>query len=137
MKNILFHSGKHKVAPSIALLLLRLAFGGAMLTHGTPKLTHFAEKSASFADPLGIGSAWSLGLTVFAEFFCAILIILGLGTRPAALALAFTMAVAGFVIHAGDPFKNREMSLLYLAAYLVILIFGAGKYSLDKMISGK
>jgi len=137
MKNILFHSGKHKPLPSIALLIMRIVFGAAMLTHGYPKLMHFAERSASFSDPLGVGASFSLGLTVFAEVLCSILIILGLGTRFAALALAFTMGVVTFVIKSGQSFGDRELPILYLAAFVALIILGAGKYSLDKMISGK
>jgi putative oxidoreductase len=137
MKITLFHSGKHKALPSLALLLLRLVFGGAMLTHGYPKLIHFNEWSGDFMNPFGIGPEVTLGLVVFSELFCAVLLIIGLGTRPAALALAFTMAVAAFYAHAGDSFADRELSVLFLAAYLVLLLLGAGTYSLDKVISKK
>ena len=137
MKNILFHSGKHKPLPSLALLIQRLVFGAAMLTHGTPKIIHFSEWSKTFSDPFGIGGAWSFGLLVFAEFFCAILIILGLGTRPAAIVLVFAMGMAAFWAHSGEPFGKMELAVLFMAAFLVLLILGAGKYSLDKVISGK
>ena len=137
MKNILFHSGKHKGWPSLALLIHRLAFGGMMLTHGTPKLLHFTQRADAFSDPFGIGSGLSLGLVVFAEFFCAILIMLGFATRFAAIPLIITMSAAAFIIHGGDPFGKQEMALMYLAAFLVLLITGAGNVSLDKAISGK
>jgi putative oxidoreductase len=137
MKNILFHSGKHKPLPSFALLILRASFGSMMITHGWPKLVNFAEKAASFPDPLSIGSKYSMGLTVFAEFFCAILVVLGLGTRFAAIPLMFTMAVASFIINVGDHFGDKELSLMYLVAFTTVLILGAGNYSLDKAISGK
>ena len=137
MKNILFHSGKHKPLPSFALLILRAAFGAILSTHGWAKLVSFTEHAATFPDPLHIGSKYSLILTVFAEFFCAILVILGLGTRFAAIPVIICMAVIIFMIHAGDPFSDKEMALLYLTGYTTILILGAGSYSLDKAISGK
>jgi len=137
MKSVVFHTGKHKALPSLALLLLRLVFGGAMITHGYPKFVHFNEWSGNFMNPFGLGPEITLGLVVFAELFCAVLLIIGLGTRPAALVLAFTMAVAAFYAHAGDPFADRELSVLFLTAYLVILLLGAGSYSFDKLISGK
>ena len=137
MKNILFNSGNHKVLASIALLILRVSFGLGMITHGWPKLLNFAGKSGSFADPFNIGSKYSLGLVVFAEFFCAILVVLGLGTRFAVVPLIITMAVVAFIIQAGNPFDGRELSILYLTAFTTILILGAGSYSLDKAISGK
>ena len=121
----------------MGLLILRVVFGAAMLTHGIPKLTHYAERSITFPDPLQIGSQWSLALVVFAEFFCSIFVILGLGTRFAALVLSICMSVAGFWVMSGHPYKDKELAFLYLAAFLALLILGAGKYSLDKIISKK
>lgn len=40
------------------------------------------------------------------------------------------MAVAAFGAHGADPFKMKEMSLLYLAACVLLLFHGAGKYCL-------
>ena len=137
MKNILFNSGKHKPLASFALLILRASFGLMMITHGWPKLLSFLNDPTAFPDPIHIGSSLSHGLTVFAEFVCAILLVIGLGTRWAAIPLIVAMAVAAFVIHAGDPVGEKEMALLYLSAYTTILILGAGSYSLDKAISGK
>jgi putative oxidoreductase len=137
MKNILFNSGKHKPLPSFALLVLRASVGFMMIAHGWPKLIHFASKANSFPDPLKIGSSLSLGLVVFAEFFCAILVVIGLGTRFAAFPIMVAMAVAAFFIHGKDPFSDRELSMLYLSAFTAIMILGAGSYSLDRAISGK
>jgi putative oxidoreductase len=137
MKNILFNSGKHKPLPSFALLVLRASFGLMMLTHGWPKLMNFSEKAASFPDPLHIGSSLSLGMVVFAEFICAILVVIGLATRWAAFPIMVAMAIAAFVIHGKDPFAEREMAILYFAAFTTIMVLGSGSYSLDRAISGK
>ena len=45
------------------------------------------------------------------------------------------MLVAIFIIHIGDPLKKMEMAILYLIPYLVLLWNGAGRYSLDALIS--
>lgn len=120
------------------LLILRLGAAAAIMTHGYPKLMQFVEGGElKFGDPLGIGVTASLALAVFAEFFCAILLGLGLATRFAALALSITMGVAAFVQHANDPFARKEMALLYLMIFLTLLVFGPGKYSLDSQIGGK
>ncbi len=79
----------------IALLLLRLGVGGLMLTHGIPKLMRlFGSDPIQFGDPIGIGVEASLTLAVFSEVICSVLIIIGLGTRLAAIPLIITMAVA-------------------------------------------
>jgi len=137
MKNILFNSGKHKPLSSFALLVMRASFGLMMLSHGWPKLMSFIDSPSSFPDPIHIGPALSHGLTVFAEFVCAILVVIGLGTRWAAFPIVVAMAVAAFVIHGKDPFSEREMAMLYLSAFTTIMILGSGSYSLDKAISGK
>ena len=123
----------------IAMLLLRLTFGGLMLlNHGWGKMMKlFADDPIKFADPIGIGMAPSLALTVFAEALCAFLIVIGLGTRLATIPLIITMLVAVFIIHWADPFGDKEMALLYLIPYLAILLLGPGKISLDSMIKPK
>lgn len=119
---------------SIGLLLLRLFFAGMLLTHGYPKLVKLIEGNMQFGDPLGIGSEISLVLAVFAEFLCSILVILGLYTRLAAIPLIINMATAAFIVHAADPFGTKEKALLYLAAFIVLLFTGAGKFSIDKKL---
>lgn len=103
-----------------------------MLTHGFPKLLKlFGSEEIVFGDPIGIGMAMTLALAVFAEFICSILVILGLGTRLAAIPLMVTMFTAAFVVHAADPFQRKEMAILYLLIFTVLLISGGGKHSLD------
>jgi putative oxidoreductase len=122
-------------ALSIATLLLRVGAGALMLVnHGLDKLMHFAEKANRFADPFGIGSTTSLSLTVFAEFFCAAFVILGLFTRLAAVPLVIAMSVALFYAHKGRFFGDGESAALYLTAFLAILLLGPGKASLDRFI---
>jgi putative oxidoreductase len=118
------------------LLLLRLGSGLLMaFAHGYPKLIGFAEKSASFADPLHIGSTASLALAVFAEFFCALAVAAGLWTRLATLPVIITMGVVIFLVHGDDPFKVQEKGWLFLLLYAVILLTGPGKYALDTWIA--
>ena len=123
------------VKADIALFLVRLFVGFAMLTHGFPKLKQLiGGKTADFYDFLGMGTTVSLILAVFAEFVCSIFIILGLFTRLAAGFLLITMFIAAFMVHGADPFADREMSLLYATIYLLIVAIGAGKISVDYMI---
>ena len=77
--------------------------GGLMPVHGVPKLVGFSNMADKFPDPLGMGSQLSLISAVGAEVGCALLLIVGLGTRLAAIPLAFTMFVALFMVHGSDP----------------------------------
>ena len=64
------------------------------------------DKGVQFMDFLGLGAEISLILTVIAELFAPVLIIVGWKTRWAALTVAFTMFVAAFVAHGDDPFQK-------------------------------
>ena len=128
-----------KNSVDIALLLLRLAFGGLMLYgHGWGKMLRlFGGEEIRFADPFGLGPVASLALAVFAEVLCAFLIMIGLFTRWAVIPLIITMLVAFLVVHIDDPFNKMEKSLLYLIPYVAIWFAGPGKYSIDQMFLKK
>jgi putative oxidoreductase len=119
---------------NVSLLLLRVAGAGFMLTHGYGKLEKVMSGNLQFGDPIGIGEPASLYLAVFAEFFCALLVLFGLLARWAAIPLIVTMLVAVFIVHAGQEFGNMEPGLFFMICNLVILLCGPGKYSLDYMI---
>jgi putative oxidoreductase len=135
MINSIFHPGQYQQKINLALLLLRLVIGAFMLSHGLGKMSAlFADEAIQFADPFGLGEPASLALAVFAEVFCSFLLILGVGTRLAVIPLMITMLTTVLVIHQGDPFGKKELSLIYLLVYTVIIIAGAGKYSVDQLI---
>ena len=129
--------GNQTAFTDISLLLIRLAAGGFMLSHGFGKLQKLVNGNFEFGDPIGVGPEISLGLTVFAEILCAFLILVGLFSRLAAIPLIITMLVAVFIVQADDDFGKKELGLFYLINYLVIFLSGAGKYSLDKLILKK
>ncbi|MDB5247190.1 MAG: DoxX family protein [Segetibacter sp.] len=124
-------------AVNVWLLISRVAIGAIMLTHGLPKLEKLMAGNVQFADPFGIGPTASLAITVFAEVGCSILLILGLATRFAAIPLMITMLVAIFYAHAADPFGKKELPAIFLLIFTGFLIIGAGKYSIDNLISRK
>ena len=118
-----------------AILLLRLVFGILMASHGYDKLTHFDQYSKEFMDFMGLGKSVSLSLTIFAEFFCSLLVCLGLFTRLATIPLIIGMSVVVFKVAGGDVFGHGETGAMYLGAFLVLLIVGPGRISVDSLIS--
>jgi putative oxidoreductase len=125
------------VSPGVdtAILFIRIAVAALMLTHGIPKFQSLmADGETQFPAVLGMSATLSLTLTVFAEVFCSMLILFGLGTRLAVLPLLFTMLVAVLYIHAGEPFGKKELGLLYILPYTTLLLTGSGKYSIDYLL---
>lgn len=117
----------------VGLLILRTGAGLSIAVgHGWGKAMRLVEGNTSFADPIGIGELPSLVLATFAELVCALLVVVGLRTRWAALPVVVTMAVAAFLQHAGDPFGKRELAVVYGVVFLALAFTGGGRYSIDK-----
>ena len=115
----------------LASFILRLSFGGLMLSHGWGKFNKLLAGDFRFPDPIGLGTEISLFLAVVGEFICPILLILGWKTKWVSIPPALTMLVAAFIFHADDPWGKKEFPLLYFFGYLAIFLLGSGKYSLD------
>lgn len=118
----------------IASLLLRIIFGGIFVYHGYGKIASFNEYYTMFPDLIGIGGKLSFILVIFAEFFCGLLIILGILTRLAVIPIFITMIVAFFIAHANDPFNIKELAFVYMLFSVVIFILGSGKFSFDRLL---
>ncbi|WP_374077944.1 DoxX family protein [Bdellovibrio bacteriovorus] len=122
----------------VALTLLRVFIGLTMaFSHGLGKLPPpqmMVDGVAALGFPAPEFFAWCAGL---AEFAGGILLAIGLLTRPAAAFVVFTMLVAVFGAHGADPFAKKEMALLYLFSSLFFVLHGAGRWSVDHMISKK
>ena len=117
-----------------AVLLLRIVLGGIMMYHGYGKIANYDAILPKFTDIIGIGAKLSFHLVIFAEFFCAFLVLIGFLTRLAAIPILINMCVAYFVAHAGADFAIRELSCIFLLLSLAVIITGGGKYSVDRLV---
>jgi putative oxidoreductase len=137
MKKI-FNVNKTGSATDIALLVARTGIAAFMLTHGIPKLLMLLSGApVQFPPMLGMSAELSLGLAVFAEVFCSILLLAGFATRLAVIPLIITMVIALVFIHVADPFAKQELAFQYLLVYLVLLFAGSGRFSIDYLLQGK
>jgi putative oxidoreductase len=104
--------------------------------------------------PFGMEGMLPQFLITFAEFFCSMLILVGLATSLAAIPLVCGMLTAVLWGHAGDPFfpmrrpvatatgetvqvasAAKELALLYLAGFATLFFTGAGRFSLDHVLA--
>ena len=131
------------IHPDLAALILRLGFGFFMaFGHGLGKtMKLFSGAEIHFPSVLGMPEVLSLALAAFAEFFCALMVMIGYKTRLFALPVIITMIVAAFHMHAGDPLYmkgadggSKEPALLFLFAFVTIYLLGSGRYSVDDRI---
>jgi len=119
---------------NISMLILRIGLAGLMIPHGYDKLVHFATYKKDFMNLLGIGSSITLALVIFAEFFCSLFLMVGLFSRLIVIPLIVDMGVALFKAHNGEIFGDGEHAALYIVGFLVILLLGPGKFSVDGMM---
>lgn len=134
----LFSTYRSQQASDIAILITRVAVAALMLSHGLPKLSSLLSGDpVQFPGMFGMSPAVALGLTVFAEVICSVFILTGFATRLSVIPPIITMLVAVLMVHAADPFANKEPGLHFLVLYVVLLITGSGRYSVDHLLAGK
>jgi putative oxidoreductase len=124
--------------------LLRIALGGILIPHGMQKLFGAfggggLSGTAQLFERIGYspGIFWGtlVGLT---EFVGGILLVIGLFTRAAALAVTiFMLNAVYFTSKTGGFFwtnRGSEFSILILAAAVFFLIRGGGAWSVDEKL---
>ena len=139
MKRLLFSgTSMNSGVAEVGLALLRIATGaGLALAHGINKVPvpeGFVTAVGNLGFPAPEFFAWSAAL---AELVGGALLAVGLLTRPAALAVAFTMGVAFFLQHANDPFQAKELAFLYMMSALAFAFIGSGRLGLDQLFRRK
>ncbi len=118
----------------LTLLLLRLIFGGLFVYFGWVKIEGYHDILPVFEDYIGIGPKLSFHLLIFAEFFCGILVAIGLLTRVAVIPIFIAMIVAYFIAHGADPFQMKVSAFVFLLLCAVVFVGGSGKYSVDALL---
>ncbi len=126
-----------------ALLPPRLSLGSTMVFHGLSKLRgEGVTQTAGFFEQLGIKPArpWALA-TGWTELIAGVSSILGIATRPMALAVLVTQALAVTKVHFSNGFDNTkggyEFNLALGAIALGLLLRGPGPLSLHSAVERK
>lgn len=138
MKKLVFSNtalGLSAKQVSLGLLVLRIVFGIAMMTHGWGKIQSPMNWMGPDAPVPGILQA----LAALSEFGGGLALVIGLLVPLASLGMAITMFVAMTVhIQKGDAFNGGwEMAAVYAAISIMFMLLGAGRFSLDHMITSK
>ncbi|WP_428647857.1 DoxX family protein [Roseibium sp.] len=128
---------------NISWLAFRVTTGALLMPHGAQKLFGAfggggLEGTSKFFESVGYSAPDLFALLVgVVEFFGGLCIVLGLFTRPVAIAVAIFMAVA-VQFHMGNGFfwvaKGYEYPFLWGMAALFFAVQGGGAYSLDRKL---
>lgn len=135
LKTILTNT--HPISVDLGSLVARIVVGSYFIMHGhelfdTKAMEGFAGYlSNDLHFPYPTLMAY---LRTGSEFFGGIMILLGLFTRIGSFLIMITMLVAAFTAGKGDIMGEAEMTIVYAIFCLTIILFGSGKFSLEKYL---
>jgi putative oxidoreductase len=135
---------------SVTPLIARLTLGLVMFPHGAQKALGwfggygFSGTMGFFTGQLHIPALFAF-LAIAAEFAGSIGLITGFLTRVAAFGIAVNMLVAALMVHIPNGFfvnwagnqkgEGIEYHILTIGLALVVVLSGAGKWSLDRLLT--
>ncbi|HLE40165.1 MAG TPA: DoxX family protein [Nitrospirota bacterium] len=141
-----------KTENDMALFILRLLLGLVFFPHGMQKLLGwfggpgFGGTMHMFTTGMGIPALFAF-LAIMAEGLGCLGLLSGLLTRVAAFGITVNMVVAVYMVHWHNGFfmnwmgnqkgEGFEYHLLVIAIGIALMIKGGGRWSLDRVISGK
>jgi putative oxidoreductase len=122
----------------LALLVLRVVLGAIMVGHGYSKVFGGLSEHVHHVSNLGL-PGWLAYLSAAAEFLGGILVIAGLFTRVAAVAILINMSVAIWKVHWKNGLLGQngyQFPLSLAAMAFALILFGAGPIALDGVRRG-
>ena len=119
----------------LAYCVMRIVIGLLFACHGGTKILGFPASSyGPAANTLGLVTGWI-------ELICGFFVALGFFARLGAFFASGEMAVAYFVVSAGRGFfpiaNGVEIAVTYCFAFLFMVFYGAGRWSIDFVLKEK
>jgi putative oxidoreductase len=120
------------------VIFIRLIIGFHLIYGTQDNVFSYArmEEFASFLSardvPFPLFSAF---LSAYTQFVCGAPFLIGAATRYAAIAMIINFIAALIIAHIGDTYPSMFPALMMLSAALFFLLHGAGKLSVDDLLS--
>jgi putative oxidoreductase len=122
----------------IAILIFRILVSAEMIiVHGLKKINNWDDELIHLPNPFGINPHLNLWMAVIANVAMPVLIIAGFLTRLAVLPVLSVTLIGYFVVHGNDSLAVRDVPFMYSICYLLLLITGPGKYSVDEWMANR
>lgn len=132
-----------EIAVDLASLILRLALGAIMISHGIPKIKKREVLGKKWNSHYGIPKA-TVWLTGILQIVGGLALLVGLFTSLTSLVLSLDMLAALLICifnsHHKEPFnsvspdKGWDVNLLLVASLVAVMLLGGGKWSLDALL---
>ncbi|MEO7140884.1 MAG: DoxX family protein [Ferruginibacter sp.] len=141
MKKLIWHITKIypcSVSFNLTFLILRILVSvELMVVHGLKKVGIGVTNAEHVPNPLHLPDALNQAFATSANLFFPVLVILGFFTRLAVLPILAVTLTGYFIVHWNDALLVKDTPFMYSAVYLLILVLGPGKYSIDYFINKK
>lgn len=98
------------------------------------RMLEFKDFLHSFNVPVPLIAAH---ISVYAQFICGILFIVGWKTKWAAITMIINFIIAIGLVHLFDPYPNKFPAIMMLCGAVFILLNGNGHYSLASFLQKK
>ena len=120
------------------MLFFRIAISlQIMVVHGLKKLGIGVAEVEHVPNPLHLPVAINQLFATAANLVFPVLVALGLFTRLAVLPTLAITLTGYFVVHWNDSLPAKDVPFMYSIAFLLVLVLGPGKYSIDNNINKK
>jgi len=122
-------------AQHLALLVYRVLLSAELIyAHGLKKLGVGVAEAEVVPNPLHLPEAFNSLFADAANLVFPLFVIVGLFTRIAILPILAVTLTGYFVLHFHDAPLIKDTPYMYSLGYLLLLVMGPGRYSLDAYI---
>jgi putative oxidoreductase len=132
-----------EIAVDLSSLILRLALGAIMVSHGIPKIRKREVLGKKWNDHYGVPKA-TVWLTGILQIVGGLALLVGLFTSLTASILTLDMLAALYICifnsHHREPFnsvtpeKGWDVNLLLVSTLIAVILLGGGAWSLDALL---
>ena len=98
------------------------------------RMLEFSEFLTNFGFPIPLVSA---AVSVYAQFICGILFIVGFQVRIAAVIMIGNFIIALLMVHTGDTYPGAFPAIMMLAGSLYLLFNGSKVFNVNTLFSKK
>ncbi|MFF7964223.1 DoxX family protein [Streptomyces sp. NPDC007903] len=134
-------SARLNAAQPYALGLFRIVIGLLFTVHGAASLFGVLGGAAGTHGGTIAAGTWPGWYAAVIQLVAGALVLLGLGTRGAALIASGSMAFAYFDVHqqaALWPLQNGgELSVLFCWTFFLLIFTGSGAFGLDRVVASR
>lgn len=105
-----------------------------MVAHGFKKIGIGVTEAEHVPNPLHLPEAFNSAFAISANIFFPFLVLIGFCTRLATLPILAVTLTGYFVVHLHDSFLEKDAPFIYSVVFLLILVLGPGKVSIDNYL---